>query len=178
LQSYHPILKLLSIKSVVFFAFWQQVGIAILFYYSMIPSIGSRTEVEVGSAINSFLICIEMFVLSITNFFVFSYKPYKPDVRLKRRATESFRFAVKNFATKVVNQKDIFTDVKKAFGKKGAEEAILCEMTPLVSRPVVVLDLDEFMSGHTDSDQVDREELDPFLIYSPRKNSNITTKYL
>lgn len=171
LQPYGPITKLLSIKAVVFFAFWQQVGISILFHFRMIPSVGARSEVEVGSAINSFLICIEMFLLSITNFFVFPYNTYRPTTRRNRKVTETLKEAVKNFATKVVNQKDVMSDVKIAFGKRGIREAkrkyqqyLATELTPLTSRPVQLLDLKEFSVG----DDLEMDH-DPFFIYSPLK---------
>lgn len=168
LKPFSPITKLLSIKAVVFLAWWQSVGISVLFYYNLIPSLGSRTETEVGSAINSFLICIEMFVLSITNFFVFPYNNYKPKVRRHRKVTETIKEAMKNFATKVVNQKDVLTDVEFAFGPRGEKEALLkhqqpTEFTPL--RPVLILDLDEF------SEEED-VWVDPFLIYYGTYNHN------
>lgn len=170
--SYHRIFvvsfsKLLSIKAVVFFAWWQSVGISILFYFDMIPSIGERSEVEVGSAINSILICIEMFLLSLINFFVFPYHPYKPQVRRHRKATEALKEAVTNFTMKVVNQRDIMNDVKYTFGKAGIQEANRkyqqyqpTETTPLVRR-IKLFDMDEF--------DVDVEiDHDPFFIYSSK----------
>eukprot|EP01126_Amoeba_proteus_P067152 TRINITY_DN9858_c0_g1_i3.p1 TRINITY_DN9858_c0_g1~~TRINITY_DN9858_c0_g1_i3.p1 ORF type:complete len:349 (-),score=43.55 TRINITY_DN9858_c0_g1_i3:125-1171(-) len=125
LKPYKPLLKFLSIKAVIFFSFWQSVIIAILNHYHIIPPFGTWEASEVGGGLNNILICIEMFVLSILNYFIFPYKTYKPVVkRTPRKAGEVLSSAFQNFARDVVDQSDVVYDVKNAFGKKGYYQAV------------------------------------------------------
>eukprot|EP01126_Amoeba_proteus_P014526 TRINITY_DN1639_c0_g3_i1.p1 TRINITY_DN1639_c0_g3~~TRINITY_DN1639_c0_g3_i1.p1 ORF type:complete len:300 (+),score=41.82 TRINITY_DN1639_c0_g3_i1:331-1230(+) len=124
LKPYQPLYKFLSIKSVIFFSFWQSVAIAILNFFNIIPRIGSWGSDEVGYGLNNVLICSEMFLLSILHFWIFPYKTYKPVVKSEpRRPTEVLTSAIHHFATDVVDQSDIVSDVKIAFGKKGYHQA-------------------------------------------------------
>lgn len=78
IKSHRPLSKLLSIKAVLFFLFWQTILIEFLVYMSWIPPhcfdiLGGLTS----ASINNLLIVVEMFILAISNFFIFSNREYK-----------------------------------------------------------------------------------------------------
>lgn len=71
LRDAHPVPKLLVIKAVVFFSFWQSVLIAILVDYDVITDDPTRkTYAEKGeraTALQDFLVCIEMFIAALAH---------------------------------------------------------------------------------------------------------------
>lgn len=78
-----PVGKFLSVKALVFFTWWQSVGIAILYHMDMIPhyQVGqdkSWTKEDVAKAIQDYLICIEMFLAAVVHSFVFPHVEYSP----------------------------------------------------------------------------------------------------
>jgi hypothetical protein len=66
-------------------------------------------------AINNFLLCFEMLILAIANFWVYSYDEYRPE----ERANESLSTKTKNVLSRltkdVVNQVDMVHDTKEVF---------------------------------------------------------------
>eukprot|EP00658_Telonema_sp_P-2_P063889 TRINITY_DN5271_c0_g1_i1.p1 TRINITY_DN5271_c0_g1~~TRINITY_DN5271_c0_g1_i1.p1 ORF type:complete len:524 (-),score=109.53 TRINITY_DN5271_c0_g1_i1:314-1738(-) len=75
-----PLPKFLSVKLVVFFSFWQAVGIAILVRVNLIkqnPAWTDYTVDDVATGMQDFLICIEMFFAALAHKWVFSYKEYR-----------------------------------------------------------------------------------------------------
>ena len=71
LRRYKPILKFLSIKSVVFLSFWQGVALSILKLIRIIPT------AQEADAYQNFIITLEMFLASILLHFAFPVSPYK-----------------------------------------------------------------------------------------------------
>lgn len=78
-----PLAKLLVIKAVVFFSFWQSVLISGLEWYK--PEIFSsssetwsyyQNDKNVAGAFQNFLICIEMFIAALVHHRVFSYREH------------------------------------------------------------------------------------------------------
>ena len=75
-----PIGKFLSVKMLVFFTWWQALGISVLFYAGFIPTYADEEHTwsaeEVSKAIQDYLICIEMFLFAVVHLLVFPYTDY------------------------------------------------------------------------------------------------------
>ncbi len=73
-----PVGKFLSVKALVFFTWWQSVGIAFLHQMELIPAYneGGWSSEDVAKGLQAYLICIEMFVASIVHTFVFPHTDY------------------------------------------------------------------------------------------------------
>lgn len=76
-KRYRPLSKLMAVKAVLFFTFWQSVLIASLYHFHLIPSLQESWGVEQSaSVLNNVIICIEMFILSVSHIFIFSHRDY------------------------------------------------------------------------------------------------------
>lgn len=73
-----PIGKFLAVKCLVFFTWYQGVGISILYQMNLIPEYaeGGWTADDVAKGIQAYLICIEMFGAAIVHIFVFPHTDY------------------------------------------------------------------------------------------------------
>jgi len=79
-----PVGKFLSVKALVFFTWWQSVGISILFQMGMIPHYSfdqddanlDWTAEDVAKGLQDYLICIEMFGAAVLHMFVFPHTDY------------------------------------------------------------------------------------------------------
>jgi hypothetical protein len=79
----NPLPKFLSVKAVVFFSWWQGVGIAILFQFAFFQQyledndwLVEYTSLELQVGLQNFLICIEMFIAAMIHHRIFSYKNF------------------------------------------------------------------------------------------------------
>uniref|UniRef100_A0A0D9VV49 Uncharacterized protein n=1 Tax=Leersia perrieri TaxID=77586 RepID=A0A0D9VV49_9ORYZ len=72
LQEIRPLAKFISFKAIVFATWWQGVGIAIICHLGILPKEG-----KVQTAIQDFLICIEMAIAAVAHAFVFNVEPYQ-----------------------------------------------------------------------------------------------------
>jgi len=86
-----PVGKFLSVKALVFFTWWQSLGIAILAMMGLIPhytafNTGKEwTSEAVAKGMQDWLICIEMFVAAIVHTFVFPHTDYLEPLNLVNR---------------------------------------------------------------------------------------------
>ena len=106
---YHPLLKLISIKILVFFIFWQSMILAILYHFHVIPGFFGWSVERSSSTAQNMLICLEMVCLSIFNFQAFPYAEYRSPT-----GENSYEIALETLSS-VVSQKDIVKDTKEVF---------------------------------------------------------------
>lgn len=77
-----PVGKFLSVKALVFFTWWQSVGISILYQMDMLPRYNdskltiNMSPEDVAKGIQDYLICIEMFFAAIAHTLVFPHTEY------------------------------------------------------------------------------------------------------
>jgi hypothetical protein len=77
-----PVGKFMAVKAVVFFTWWQSLGISMLFQMGLIPHYAAIddgkewTSEAVAKGLQDYLICIEMFVAAIVHTFVFPHTDY------------------------------------------------------------------------------------------------------
>ncbi|PRP79122.1 hypothetical protein PROFUN_11678 [Planoprotostelium fungivorum] len=83
LSPYKPLSKFLCIKSIVFFTFWQGLAISFMVYFNFGIEIDDYTVSDVATALQSFLICIEMFPLAIGHAHTFGHKAFQ-NVQVKQ----------------------------------------------------------------------------------------------
>lgn len=129
LAPYRPVGKFACIKAILFFSFWQSVAIGVLSYLKVIPPIGEWSQHEVATALNDFIICIEMFLLAIVHPYVFPYQEYMANENGERRKINSTKEAlkmihepVKNFGH-VVDHSDLLTDIVGSYHPKKVAHA-------------------------------------------------------
>ncbi|TFK17733.1 DUF300 domain-containing protein [Coprinopsis marcescibilis] len=77
LKPFRPVPKFLCVKGILFFSFWQSVGISILVATNVITKLGPYTDPEhVSTGLNNLLICLEMPIFAFAHMYAFSYKDY------------------------------------------------------------------------------------------------------
>lgn len=104
IKEYKPLRKLLAIKVLLFFIFWQSLLIELLHHIRWI---------SVGSAIlNNTLICMEMFLLSLANLSIFNSSPYKDE---DNPMEWNPRLAWRAMTRWILNPSDIVDDTKEVF---------------------------------------------------------------
>ncbi|ORC86299.1 putative transmembrane protein 184A [Trypanosoma theileri] len=72
MQVYSPTSKFLAIKAVVFLSFWQGVLLNTLVFYGIIPDSPITPAKEVTADLQNFLICLEMYGVSIAHRWIFN----------------------------------------------------------------------------------------------------------
>lgn len=76
LQPFSPLAKFLVVKSVVFFTFWQGVGINIAVKIGWITASDRFTAAEVQLGLQDFIICIEMFIAAAVHRYSFGHEMF------------------------------------------------------------------------------------------------------
>ncbi|KAF0541708.1 organic solute transporter Ostalpha-domain-containing protein [Gigaspora margarita] len=77
IASEKPFFKLLCVKMVVFFSFWQALILSVLASIGLIHETQYWTRSNIGRGINSLLICFEMMIFAILHIYAFPYKPFR-----------------------------------------------------------------------------------------------------
>lgn len=152
IHDYKPLWKLLAIKAILFFAFWQSVAIGFLSYMNVIPPIGSWDEDEVAEGITNVVICVEMFILSVVHIWTFPYDEYRAG-RGTHTLLNTWSNVISRVTLDVFNQADVLQEARNAFSPeaKAHQKAVdkkLTEKTRLLEK------------GHK-KDRTEYVELDP-----------------
>jgi len=117
LKPYRPVPKFLCVKGILFFSFWQSVGISILVATNIITRLGEYTDREhVSTGWNNLFICVEMPIFAFLHMFAFSYKDYI-DARHTFVARMPFYYAFKD----AFGLKDVVEDSKATLRGEGMD---------------------------------------------------------
>jgi hypothetical protein len=76
--NWHPLGKFLSVKSVVFFTWWQGVLIFYLRAHGIIEHMGSWSSEDVANGLIDYCVIVETIGFAIAHSYTFSYKEYLP----------------------------------------------------------------------------------------------------
>lgn len=76
LARFKPWNMFLCIKAVIFFSYWQGVGLFILQHADVIKPRGAWSAAETALAVQDLLICVEMFVISLVHPYVFGFEQF------------------------------------------------------------------------------------------------------
>ncbi len=76
-KNHEPLYKFMSIKVLIFFIFWQSLLITLLYSFDLLPLLFEWDSYRSTITLENILVCIEMFFISITHLWIYSYEPYK-----------------------------------------------------------------------------------------------------
>ena len=122
LEPHKPLGKFLVIKAVLFLSFWQSCLLSGMEYFHFLPDIEGLTTTEQEYVLEDFLICCEMFLISVAHIFVFGYSEFiKSESELEASAEEGeerdpTKPAQNSLCTNfkdVLIQKDVYVDTKQ-----------------------------------------------------------------
>lgn len=74
--------QFLSIKILIFFIFWQSLGISALYYFELAPLISDWGPLRSQVTLENALICGEVLLLSVAHLWIYSVEPYRPEAHL------------------------------------------------------------------------------------------------
>eukprot|EP00516_Mucochytrium_quahogii_P001864 CAMPEP_0203760664 /NCGR_PEP_ID=MMETSP0098-20131031/13914_1 /ASSEMBLY_ACC=CAM_ASM_000208 /TAXON_ID=96639 /ORGANISM=" , Strain NY0313808BC1" /LENGTH=266 /DNA_ID=CAMNT_0050654335 /DNA_START=356 /DNA_END=1156 /DNA_ORIENTATION=+ len=85
LKPFRPLSKFLSVKSVVFFSYWQSCSFQVLFWFGVLHS---QRDAEM---LQGLFICIEMFFAALALHLAFPFKEYIPDKEGRSPIARSYK---------------------------------------------------------------------------------------
>ncbi len=115
---YRPLYKLLSIKILVFFIFWQTMLVSILYHFNVLPHFFGWTIERSSETVQNILICIEMAILAIFNLYAFPYEQYRT-----QPGNNTLNVALDNISF-IVDHADLINHTKDAFNPIRVKHAI------------------------------------------------------
>lgn len=83
--NWRPVGKFLCVKGVVFFTWWQGVGIYFLESQGLIDDIGTWSGEDVANGLIDYLVCVEMAFFAVAHMFTFTYRDYLPEGMEEKR---------------------------------------------------------------------------------------------
>lgn len=109
--------KFLCVKGILFFSFWQSIGISILVAAGAIRRLGPYTDNErISVGLTDMLICFEMPLFAIAHLYAFSFKDFV-DPRASFVARMPIKFAIKDS----FSIKDVAEDSKATLRGEGMD---------------------------------------------------------
>eukprot|EP00049_Salpingoeca_infusionum_P004481 m.79943 g.79943 ORF g.79943 m.79943 type:complete len:379 (-) comp12585_c0_seq1:374-1510(-) len=115
LRPHKPLLKFIIVKSVIFLAFWQGVALAICEKVGLLES-EEQDAGAISAAYQSFIICIEMFFVSILHLLAFPWKPFILDDGMDQPLGALQRVSTNLRST--LNPSDIVKDARHNFSSR------------------------------------------------------------
>ncbi|PIA19045.1 DUF300-domain-containing protein [Coemansia reversa NRRL 1564] len=109
LAQWHPLPKFLCVKAIVFFSYWQGLGISILVGLGLIHDTPTLTADHIATFLQSWLICLEMIGGALGHCYSFSHLDYAPTSRLLGRVR--LFYAIRD----ALSLKDVIVDAKNAW---------------------------------------------------------------
>jgi hypothetical protein len=112
LKPYNPVIKFLTVKSVIFLTFWQGVLLAVLEKFKVIEAFEGSSNLSAGTVAagwQNFLICIEMFFAAIALRFAFPPSVYVNSLRSNNSRVVTMQSISSNLK-ETMNPKDIMND--------------------------------------------------------------------
>eukprot|EP00051_Salpingoeca_urceolata_P035474 m.29816 g.29816 ORF g.29816 m.29816 type:complete len:386 (+) comp9280_c0_seq2:225-1382(+) len=116
LAPHKPVLKFVVVKSVIFFAFWQAVALAVAESSGMIADRRGVEAGELAVAYQNFLICVEMFFASVSIFYAFPWAPYMHGDGMHIALTNRFGAIGANLKS-AINPTDVIDDTIRNFSR-------------------------------------------------------------
>jgi hypothetical protein len=113
LKPYKPVLKFLTVKSVIFLTFWQGVLLAVFEKIKIIEAFEGSANLSAGTVAagwQNFLICIEMFFASIALRFAFPHDVYLSSVPTSGNGRVVTMQSISNNLKETMNPRDIMND--------------------------------------------------------------------
>lgn len=112
-----PMPKFLCVKGILFFSFWQSIGISILVAAGAIHRLGPYTDNErISVGLTDMLICFEMPLFAIAHLYAFSFKDFV-DPRVSFVARMPIKFAINDS----FSIKDVVEDSKATLRGEGMD---------------------------------------------------------
>ncbi|CAF0835352.1 unnamed protein product [Didymodactylos carnosus] len=121
LRKYDPVLKFLTVKSVIFLTFWQGVLLAIFEQLKIIQAFQGETHLTVGTVAagwQNFFICIEMCVASVALRFAFPYQPYISDPIYSSTTGSNYPYSSSGGTGRAVTMQSISSNLKETMNPK------------------------------------------------------------
>ncbi len=145
-----PVGKFLAVKSLVFFTWWQSLGISLLHEMNLIPSydVGGWTTEQVARGLQAYLICIEMFVIAVLHIFIFPHTDYLKPMAISRPTSEGLRnFRGRRVGRRFNSHNRRYHGGYKDDSSKTSDAPSMYELEPLNSRSPGKLDSPDEMSN-------------------------------
>ena len=114
LDPFDAVQKFLCVKCVIFFTFWQGFILSILIATGVLSGGGVVTVGNVASAIQNFLVCVEMCGAAVMHRFYFPYEEFITTHTIRRNS-------VRSAMNDIFTVKDVLDDTRTAFLHPGEE---------------------------------------------------------
>ncbi|KZT21940.1 DUF300-domain-containing protein [Neolentinus lepideus HHB14362 ss-1] len=109
LRPFRPMPKFLCVKGVLFFSFWQSIGISILVASGLISKLGPYTDREhISLGLSDMLITFEMPLFAVAHMYAFSHRDY-----INSQTTYVGRMPVWHAFRDAFGARDVVEDVKQ-----------------------------------------------------------------
>ncbi|THH13905.1 hypothetical protein EW146_g6366 [Bondarzewia mesenterica] len=117
LKPFRPVPKFLCVKGILFFSFWQSIGISILVSAGVIKRLGPYIDKEhISLGLTDTLICLEMPLFAIAHMYAFAYTDY-----IDKHVAFVGRMPVFYAARDAFGLKDVVEDSKATLRGKGMD---------------------------------------------------------